>query len=257
MEIHPTAVVADSAVIGEGAKIGPYVVIGEETSIGKGTVIGSHAVVDKYTTVGANCQIHPHTVIGGPPQDIHFKDEKTVLIIGDNNTIREYTTLNRGTASGTGKTIIGDNNFFMAYAHVAHDCRIGNHTIFANCATLAGHITIEDHVIIGGLTPLHQFTRVGKHAIVGGSSAVSKDIVPFALASGRRSKIYGINKVGLKRQGFPKETLSNLKHAFKIIFNSDLNTSHALEKVTEEIQGCKEVDYLVKFIKESKRGISK
>lgn len=257
MSIHPTAIIADSAVIGEGAKIGPYVVIGEEASIGEETVIGSHSVIGEYTTLGSGCQIHPHTVIGGPPQDMHFKGEKTFLIIGDNNIIREYTTLNRGTFDGTGETIIGNNNYFMAYSHVAHDCRIGNHTIFANCATLAGHITIEDHVIIGGLTPLHQFTRVGKYAIIGGSSAVSKDIVPFALASGDRAKIYGINKVGLKRHGFTKETLSDLKHAFKIIFNSDLNTSHALEKVAQEIQGCEEVDYLVKFIKESKRGISK
>ena len=208
MEIHPTAVVADSAVIGEGAKIGPYVVIGEETSIGEETVIGSHSVIDNYTTIGAGCRIHPHAVVGGPPQDLKYGGEKTFLKIGDNNTIREYTTLNRGTAEGTGETIIGNNNYFMAYSHVAHDCRIGNHTIFANSATLAGHILIEDHVIIGGLTPIHQFTRVGKYAIIGGSSAVSQDIVPFALASGDRAKIYGINKVGLKRYGFSKETLA-------------------------------------------------
>jgi UDP-N-acetylglucosamine acyltransferase len=257
MEIHPTAAIADDAIIGENVRIGPYAVIGEEITIGPETVIGSHAVIDKYTTIGAGCQIYPHTVIGGPPQDLKYKGEKTVLKLGDNNVVREFTTLNRGTTDGTGETIIGNNNYFMAYSHVAHDCRIGDHTIFANCATLAGHITIEDHVIIGGLTPIHQFTRVGKYAIVGGSSAVSKDIVPFALASGRRAKIYGINKVGLKRHGFSQETRSALKHAFRIIFHSNLNTTHALEKVSEEIQGCEEVDYLVKFIKETKRGISK
>jgi UDP-N-acetylglucosamine acyltransferase len=257
MDIHPTAVIAGSAVIGEGAQIGPYAVIGEEASIGPGTIIGSQAVIDNYTSIGANCHIHPHAVIGGPPQDLKYKGEKTFAKLGDNNVVREFTTINRGTAGGGGKTLIGNNNFFMAYSHVAHDCRIGNHAVIANCATLAGHILVEDYVTVGGLTPIHQFSRIGKYAFIGGSSAVSQDIVPFALASGFRAKIYGINRVGLKRHGFSKETRDTIKHAFKIIFHSGLNTPHALEKIAQEIQGCEEVDHLVNFIRESKRGISR
>lgn len=257
MEIHPTAVIADSAVIGAGVRIAPYAIISEDVSIGKGTVIGAHAIIDQDTTIGSDCHIHPHTVIGGAPQDLKYKGEKTFLILGDNNVIREYASINRGTSEGGGETVIGDNNFFMAYSHIAHDCRIGCHTILANCATLAGHIVVEDHAIIGGLTPIHQFVRVGKFAIIGGSSSVSQDIVPFALASGSRAKIYGVNKVGLRRNGFSKESQQALKLAFKIIFHSNLNTTHALEKVASKIQGCEEVDYLLKFIRESKRGISK
>ncbi len=257
MQIHPTAIVHSSAGLGKGVEIGPYAIVEEDVQIGAGSSIGSHAVVGSYTTIGSNCRIFPHAVIGMPPQDLKFKGEKTTLTIGDNTIVREFATLNRGTAEGGGKTVVGANNFIMAYVHLAHDCHLGKHVIIANVANLAGHITVEDYGIIGGLTAIHQFVRIGAYAIVGGASGIPKDIVPYAMASGNRVQIQGLNLIGLKRHGFSPEDIQKLKSAYKLLFNSNLNTSQALAAIQEQDITCPAVEYLVAFIKNSERGICK
>jgi len=214
-------------------------------------------MVEAGTEIGDNCQISHHAVIGSRPQDLTYRGEPTRLIVGSRTTIREFTTVCRGTVRGGGVTTVGNNTLLMAYVHVAHDCKVGNGVVMANASTLAGHIMIEDYAIIGGLVPIHQFTRVGAYAIVGGLSGVSNDVVPYAMASGSRIKIYGLNMVGLRRRKFSPETIHNLKRAFKILFYSKLNTTQALAQIQSEISGCPEVDHLLEFIKSSKRGICK
>jgi UDP-N-acetylglucosamine acyltransferase len=253
--IHPTAIINKNAEIDEDVEIGPYSIIGEGVIIEKGTKIGAHAVIEGPSRIGKGCRIFPFASIGAIPQDLKFKGEKTELIIGDRNTFREFVTINRGTAGGGGKTVIGSDGLFMAYSHVAHDCHIGNFVIMANGATLAGHITIEDHAIIGGLVAIHQFVRIGAYAMVAGFSGVSQDIPPYVLASGNRTKLYGLNIVGLKRHGFLPETIRNLKIAYRILFRSGLTMAKAIEMVRKEIKGCQEVDHLISFIENSKRGI--
>jgi UDP-N-acetylglucosamine acyltransferase len=188
---------------------------------------------------------------------LKFKGEETRLTVGDHTVIREFTAISRGTAEGGGETVIGEHCYIMAYAHVAHDCRLGKQVILANAATLGGHITIEDHAIVGGLTPVHQFVRIGAYAMVGGGSGVGKDIVPYAMASGNRAKIYGLNIIGLKRHGFSAETIKKLKQAYKLLFHSQLNTIQAVEAIEAQLGGCPEVDYLLDFIRASQRGICK
>jgi UDP-N-acetylglucosamine acyltransferase len=255
--IHKTAMVHPRAEIGTGVSIGPYAIIGERVRIGDKSSIGAHAVIDKNTKIGRHCQIFPHAMVGTTPQSLKFKQEETWLKLGDHTVIREFATLSRGTAEGGGETLIGSNCFIMAYAHVAHDCRLGNHVILANAVTLAGHITVEDYAIVGGVTPVHQFVRIGAYAMIGGGSGVGKDIVPYAMASGNRARIYGLNIVGLKRHGFSSETIKKLRLAYKLIFYSTLNTTQALKAVKTQITDCPEVDYLLNFIKGSKRGICK
>jgi UDP-N-acetylglucosamine acyltransferase len=202
MMIHPTAIISPDATLAEGAEIGPYTVIGPDCTIGKNTSIGPHVVIEAHTDIGEACRISQFASLGGAPQDLKFKGEKTRVIIGNHNTIREYVTINRATSADIGVTIIGDHNLLMAYCHVAHNCKLGNHIIMANAANLAGHIHVEDFAIIGGLTGVHQFTRIGAHSIIGGASAVTKDIPPFVMASGNFAKLYGLNMIGLKRRGF-------------------------------------------------------
>ncbi len=257
MQIHPTAIVHSSVGLGEGVEIGPYAIVEEDVQIGDGTHIGSHAVVGSYTTIGCNCRIFPHAVIGMPPQDLKFKGEKTTLTIGDNTIIREFASLHRGTVEGGGETVVGADNFIMAYVHLAHDCHLGKHVIIANVANLAGHITVEDYAIIGGLTAIHQFVRIGAYAIVGGASGIPKDIVPYAMASGNRVQIQGLNLIGLKRHGFSEEDIKTLRSAYKLLFKSDLNTSQALEAIEEQGINGPVIDSLVNFIKNSERGICK
>jgi UDP-N-acetylglucosamine acyltransferase len=258
MNIHPTAVLSTEAHIGEGVEIGPYTVIGPDVHIGKNTIIGPHVVVDSHTDIGEGCRIFQFSSIGATPQDLKFRGEKTRVVIGNNNTIREYVTINRATAADIGVTIIGNNNLLMAYCHVAHNCKLGNNIVMANAANLAGHIHVEDHAIIGGLTGIHQFTRIGAHCIIGGASAVSKDVPPFVMASGNYAKLYGLNVIGLKRRGFKEETIQALKKAYRIVFRSSLILSVATAKVKAEVDDFPEVRQFVEFIEtRSARGISR
>ena len=256
--IHPTAIVDPKAEIGEGVEIGPYSVIEKGVSIGEGTKIGPHVVIREGTQIGKRCQIFQFASVGEAPQFLGLKEEKTFLQIGDQNIIREFVTLHRGTPHGGGKTVIGNNNYFMAYCHVAHDCHIGNDIIMSNAATLAGHIVIEDRAIIGGLVAIHQFCRVGTYAILGGFSGVLLDIPPYTKAQGDRAKLFGLNSVGLKRANFSEETMKALKKAYRIIFRSGLTLERAIKTVGEdEISHTPEVQHLLHFIQHSKRGIAR
>lgn len=255
MSIHSTAIIHPKANIAEGVEIGPYAIIGEHVSIGKGTKIASHVVVEGWTTIGERNHIFPFSSIGMPPQDIGYKDDETHLIIGDDNVMRECTTIHRATTKQDRRTVIGNKNFFMAYSHVAHDCKIGSHVIMANSVALGGHIVIGDHAIIGGIVAVHQFVKIGSYAIIGGQSAVSLDVPPYVSAAGNRAQLYGLNLVGLKRKGFSDEVINNLKKAYKIVFRSGLTLEPSLQQVLAEIPDSKEVQHLVDFIRSSKRGI--
>ncbi len=257
MTIHATAVVHPKAVIAEDVEIGPYSVVGEHVRIGKGSRIASHVLIEGWTTIGERNQIFSFSSIGTPPQDIGYKNEETELVIGNDNVIRECATIHRATTKQDRKTIIGNNNFLMAYSHVAHDCKLGNHIIMANSAALGGHIEIGDFAILGGIVAVHQFARIGAYAIIGGQSAVSLDIPPYVSAAGNRAQLYGLNLVGLKRRGFNDETISVLKKVYKIIFRSGLTQEEACAKVLEGYSGSPEALHLVNFMKTSKRGVTR
>ncbi len=253
--IHGTAIVSSKAAIAEGVEIGPYSIIGDEVTIAAGTVIGPHVIIKGPTTIGERCRIFQFASIGDDPQDLKYHGEHTLLTIGDNNTIREYVTINRGTEGGGGITSIGSHNLIMAYCHIAHDCRLGNNIIMSNCATLAGHIIIEDHAIIGGLVGVQQFVRIGAYAMVGGVSGVPQDVPPYVLAAGERTKLSGLNIVGLKRHGFSPEVISELKAAYRIFFRSGLTVKRAVQTIEEEGLESAEVQYLSTFIQNSERGV--
>ncbi|KAA3613917.1 MAG: acyl-ACP--UDP-N-acetylglucosamine O-acyltransferase [Calditrichaeota bacterium] len=253
-DIHKTAIVHDAAKIGENVTIGPFVVIDEDVVIGDGTTIASHASLAAGSRIGKKCRIFQGAVIGNIPQDLKFENEKTQLIVGDRTDIREYVTLNRGT-SETGKTEIGSDCLLMAYAHVAHDCVIGNNVILANSVAIAGHVTVEDWVTIGGLTGCHQFTRVGAHSFIGGCNRIAKDVPPYILATGEPLRFAGLNRIGLQRRGFTEEQLRRLKKAYRIIYQSKLNFSQALERVEQEIDLTPEVQKIVDLIRGSTRGV--
>jgi UDP-N-acetylglucosamine acyltransferase len=254
MSVHPTAIVSPEAHLDESVTVGPYSIIGPDVYIGKNTVIGPHVVIERLTEIGEACKIDQFSSIGGDPQDLKYRGEETKVIIGHHNTIREFATINRATSSDIGVTIIGDYNLLMAYSHVAHNCKLGNHVILANSANLAGHIHVEDYAIVGGLTGVHQFTRIGAHCIIGGASAVSKDVPPFTMASGNHAKLYGLNQVGLRRRGFPEETLLALKQAYRIMFRMSLLKKDAIAKVRNEVPDYPEVRQFVEFIEGSSRG---
>lgn len=255
MEIHPTASVHPGAKIGLGVKIGAYTTVGEHVQIGNHTLIDSHVVLDGWTEIGENCRFFPFATIGTEPQAIRYRGEATRLVIGSRNVIREFVTINRGTPEGGGVTVLGSENFIMAYTHIAHDCKIGNQVIMANNSTLAGHILVEDRAIIGGLVAIHQFVRVGCCAIIGGATAVPQDIPPYTTASGNRAKLYGLNLVGLKRHNFPAPTVSALKQAYRILFRSHLPLRKAIEKVEQEVPALPEIGHLLEFLRNSKRGV--
>lgn len=257
MNIHETAIVSPKAQLGKDVRVGPYAIIEEDVDIGDVTDVGPHVFIGKYAKIGKRCKVFPFASIGTIPQDLKFKDERTELEIGNDNIIREFVTINRGTAPGGGITKIGDHNLLMAYAHVAHDCVIGNHVILANAATLAGHIDIEDYAVVGGLVAVHQFVRIGTYAFIGGSSGVVKDIPPFVLASGSHARLYGLNIVGLKRRNFSEETLGALKKAYKIIFKSELLLKEAIKKAREEVPVLPEIKTFIDFIENSRRGITR
>ena len=239
----------------EGVEIGPYVVIGSDVKIGKNTVIGPHTVIDDYVHIGEGNRIFQFCSIGAPPQDLKFGGEKTRVIIGNFNTIREFVTIHRATTADIGVTIIGDHNLLMAYCHVAHNCKLGDRIIMSNAATLAGHIHIEDYAIISGLTGVHQFCRLGAHCMIGGASAVVKDVPPYCIAQGNHAKLFGLNLVGLKRRNFSEKTINAIKDAYRIIFRSDLLLEAALKKAQDEVEDIPEVNHFIKFIKESTRGV--
>ncbi len=255
VEIHPTATVLPRAELDTGVKVGKYSVIGDRVKIGSDTRVHSHVVIEGNIEIGRGNQIYPFVSLGAPPQDVRYKGEDTRLVIGDENIIREFVTINRATAKQDLVTKVGDRNYIMAYAHIAHDCILGNNIIMSNAATLGGHIEIGDYAIIGGLVAIHQFVRIGTRAFIGGKSAIVKDIPPFMMASGDRAKLYGLNQVGLKRAGFPLEKIKNLKRAYQIIWRDHSLLSDALEKVRAEIPPFEELDLLIEFLTSSQRGI--
>lgn len=255
--IHPTAIISPNARIGADVEIGPYSVIGERVSIGDRTHIGPHVVIEGPTTIGVDNKIFQFCSIGAIPQDLKFNMEETELIIGDKNTFREFVTINRGTAGGGGKTVIGSNCLLMAYTHVAHDCLVGNGVIMANNATLAGHIRIDDHAIVGGISGVHQFVHIGSYAMIGGLTGVSKDVPPFTLAVGQRAILHGLNLTGLKRHGFSAAAISELKAAYKLLFRSNLTIDEAVRQIEAGAPSCPEVRMLVNFIQQSERGVTR
>jgi UDP-N-acetylglucosamine acyltransferase len=256
MPIHPSAIVSPKAKLALGVSIGPFSIIGDQVSIGADTKIGAHCVIEGNTTIGKNCEIFTGAVVGSRPQDLKFKGEKVFLEIGNNNIIREYCTLNPGTGEGS-KTSVGDDNLLMAYSHVAHDCRVGNGCLLANNSTLAGHVCIEDKAVIGGLVAIHQFVRIGMLAIIGGCSKVVQDIPPFSTCDGHPARVYGLNLIGLRRKGISHDAIKKIDQAFRLIFNSGLSAKHALEKVEKEIEKTEEIIYLVNFVKNSERGLTR
>jgi UDP-N-acetylglucosamine acyltransferase len=255
-EISPKAMVSPKAQLGEGVVVGPYAVIGDNVKIGAGSQIDSFAQVLGYTELGKNCRIFSYAVVGNIPQDLKYKGERSFLIIGNDNRIREFVTINPGTDKDT-KTIIGSNNLIMAYSHIAHDCQIGNDNILANGATLAGYIEIGNRVVIGGLVAVHQFCRLGDLSIIGGCSKVVQDIPPYSLCDGHPAKICGLNLTGLRRAKFSSSKIRVLKKAFKILFFEDHSLPSAKQSVKENLGSGQELDYLCDFISSSKRGISR
>lgn len=253
--IHKTAIVHRKAQLAEDVEVGPYTIIEENVKIGRGTNIGPHVVIQGWTEIGEENQIFQFASIGAPPQHVKYRGERTRLKIGNRNIIREFVTMNPGTEDGEGVTTLGDNNFFMAYSHLAHDCKVGNGTIFANSATLAGHVIIEDYAILGGLAAIHQFVRIGSLAMIGAGSMVTQDVPPYTLAVGDRARLYGLNLVGLKRREFPDELILKLKRAYKIVFNSKLKLSKAIKTVRERFADTPEVNNFIDFIENSKRGV--
>jgi len=254
--VHPTAIVARGAKLGAGVQVGPFCVIGDDVVVGRGTRIHGHVTIEGHTVIGKNCEIFPYATIGLPPQDVKYKGEETRVEIGDRNVIREYVSIHRASTGGDGATRIGNDNFLMAYCHVAHNCVVGNRVTMANAATLAGHVQVQDSAVVGGLVAVHQFTRIGAYAMVGGFSGVGQDVTPYMIVSGDRARLFGPNLVGLKRAGFSDEKIAAIKKAYRIIFKSKLSLKEAIREVQAQIQDSPEVDALVEFISaKSPRGI--
>ncbi len=256
MEISAETNISKKAKIAKDCYISSQAIIGDNVLIGSGTKIGAFCVIEGNTIIGANCEIFTGAVIGSRPQDLKYKGENSFLEIGDNNIIREYCTFNPGTGEG-GKTIVGSGNLFMAYSHVAHDCKVGNNCVIANNGTLAGHVVIEDKVVIGGLAAIHQFVRVGTLSIIGGCSKVIKDIPPYLTCDGHPARVFGLNLVGLKRNNIPKKSMQQLNHVFKILFNSGFSIKHAVARLKENKDLQAESAYLINFIENSQRGVSR
>ncbi len=255
--IHATAIIEPGAELDENVSVGPYAVIRKDTFVGANTVIGPHVVIEPYVTIGSDCQVFQSASVGGVPQALKFGGERTFVKIGRGTTIREFVTVHRGTAFGGGVTDVGEENYLMAYTHVAHDCKTGRKVILANNATLAGHITIGDYVTVGGLVAIHQFVRIGDYAYVGGKSALVKDVPPFVIAAGDRARLHGLNTVGLKRMGMPGGTLSALKKTYRIIFRIGLTLNEAIERVRAEVEPVPEVRQFIEFLQNSNRGVTR
>jgi len=253
--IHPTAVIHPKAELDESVEVGPFTVIGEHVTIGRGTTVGAHSVIEGWTRIGEENRIFPLASVGGVPQDLKYKGEKTWLIVGDRNIIREFATLQPGTATGIGETVIGNDNLFMAYCHVAHDCVIGNRVIMANGSTLAGHVLVEDYAILGGLSAVHQYVRIGESVMLSGGAMVGQDVAPYTIAAGDRARMRCLNIVGLRRRGVSSEIITILKRAYRILVLSKLRVSDALARIRAELPGVPEINHFVEFIEKSERGI--
>jgi UDP-N-acetylglucosamine acyltransferase len=252
--IHETAIVDPDAVLGAGVEVGPFAMIGPNCFVGENSVIGPRASLERNVRLGANVKIGVGSVIGGDPQDLKFRGEETWAEIGDGTTVREYATINRGTAHSM-RTSVGRNCFIMSYVHLGHDCHVGDGVILSNAVQLAGHVTIEDRATISGLSAVHQFVRIGRHAFIGGCSRVAKDVPPFLKAVGNPVKLYGLNSVGLQRSGFEETVLLELKRAYRLLFRSELNLTQAIERANAELNPLPEVRHFLNFIEESQRGV--
>ena len=255
-EIHPTAIVSNEATLAGDVVVGAYALIGAGVTVGAGTQIGPFTRIEGPVTIGERNRIVGQSSLGTPPQDLKFKGERTELVIGNDNTIREFCTFNRGTSGGGGITTIGSNSFFMAYSHVAHDCHVGSNVIFANNATLAGHVEVGDFSTIGAFSAIHQFCRVGEHAFIGGDTICTQDVLPFVKTVGSRpAKTYGVNTIGLQRKGFQPETVEALRRAYRILVRSKLRLEDALARIEAELGLFPEARYLVEFVRGAKRGV--
>jgi UDP-N-acetylglucosamine acyltransferase len=252
--IHPTAIVSPDAEIASDVEIGAFVIIGEGCTIDAGCVISPRATLERNVTLGRSVKVGIGSILGGAPQDLKYAGEETTVEIDEGTVIREYVTVNRGTAHSF-KTTVGENCLLMSYVHIGHDCRIGNSVILSNVVQLAGHVTIEDKAILSGLSAVHQFTRIGRHSFIGGMSRVSKDIPPFLKAVGNPVRLYGLNTIGLQRSGMDDETIRELKRAYRLLFRSDLNVTQAIERAQTEIEPLPEVKELIRFVEASERGV--
>jgi UDP-N-acetylglucosamine acyltransferase len=256
--IHPSAVIDPSARVAATCSIGPYCIVGAEVELGEECELISHVVIHGPSKIGTHNRFFPFCAIGGEPQDLTFKGEVVRLEMGDHNVVREYVTINRGTVKGGGTTKIGSHTLLMAYAHIGHDSVIGDHAMLVNAATLAGHVTVEEWAVVGALCAVHQFTRIGAHSYIGGGTVITKDVLPFSkCVTPRHTQTYGLNAVGLERRGFSKERIARIHHAFRVLLNSKLNTSQALEKLRQEGDLGEDVDMLLGFIENSERGVIK
>jgi UDP-N-acetylglucosamine acyltransferase len=255
-QIHPTAIVAPGAMLAEDVVIGPYCIVGEHVTLGAGVTLRSHAVVDGRTTIGDGTRIFPFAAIGLEPQDLKYRGEDSALVIGHNNTIREYVTMNPGTEGGGLVTRIGDNCLFMVGVHIAHDCRIANHVIMANNATLAGHVVIDDYAFLGGLCAVHQYVRIGKQAMIGGMSGVERDVIPYGQVMGDRARLCGLNIIGMQRRGLSREDIQELRNAYQFLFSSAGTLSDRVIETAERFRGIAPVDDIIDFIRaDSSRAI--
>lgn len=252
--IHPSAIISPDADIADDAEIGAFVIIGENCRVGGGSVIAARATLERNVTLGENVNVGIGTILGGLPQDLKFAGEETSVEIGDGTVIREYATINRGTVASF-KTTVGRNCLIMSYVHLAHDCHVGNHVILSNVVQLAGHVTVEDRAIISGLSAAHQFVRIGRNSFIGGMSRVAKDIPPFLKAVGSPVKLYGLNTIGLQRNGMDEATILELKRAYRLLFRSDLNITQAIERAQNELEPLAEVQELIRFVEASERGV--
>ncbi len=258
MSIHPTAIVADGAIVPDSCTIGPYSTVGPNVILGEECELVSHVVLDGRLTAGVRNRFYSFACVGVAPQDLKYRNEPTGLTLGDGNVIREAVTISRGTAGGGGTTIIGSNCLIMAYAHVGHDSVIGDHCILANAATLAGHVIVEDYATVGALNQVHQFCRIGRHAYLGGGTTVTQDVLPYSLTSAKReTRAFGINKIGLERRGFDSTRLRALNHAYRLLSAAKMNTTQAIARLKEEGLKTEDVAYLVQFIETSQRGVLK
>jgi UDP-N-acetylglucosamine acyltransferase len=255
VRIHPTAQIDPSAILGPGTTVGPFCVVGAEVRIGAGSVLHAHAVVEGPAVLGEGNRVFPFACLGMEPQDLKYAGERTTLSVGDRNVFREGVTVHRGTGGGGGETIVGSDGLFMAGAHIAHDCRVGDRVIFANAATLAGHVTVDDGATVGAFSGVHQFCRIGRHAYIGGYSVLTQDAPPFILTVGNRARTYGINVVGLQRKRFAPESIQELRRAYRLLFRSHLPLEEALGRVRGEMAGQEEVMALAEFVATSKRGV--
>ncbi len=255
--IHPSAFIDPGARLGEGVTVGPFAVIGPRVEIGAGCRIDAGAHVQGPSRIGTENRIFPHACIGFDPQDLKYRDEETWLEVGDRNLFREHCTINRGTAGGGGRTTVGDDNLFMAYTHVAHDCHVGSRTMFSNNGTLAGHVEVGDDAVVGAFSSVHQFCRLGRHAYIGGYSVITRDALPFVKTVGMKPACYGVNRIGLERKGLTSQDLEPLEAAYRILVRSNLNTTQALDRLRQELGDEPRASYMAEFVAASRRGVTK